>query len=671
VELSGGSDWPQLSDASAQLSWQGARWQALLSGGRSGSLRLAAATLDWDSLYRQPLRLHAHLDGEIADGLALLRAHPQLASWAPGLAAIELHGNTRLDLRLQLPLPVAANAPRLRLSARLDGVSLTAVPGLPPIEALRGVLTVAGGQLQRSTLSGRWLGGPLSLSVGERQALLAISGRGQLNAAEVLAAAHAPAQTPLSGSSEWSAQLTVPLDAAGEPVRWRLHADSNLSGIASALPEPLAKAPASAVPMHLSLQGEAQNAQLQLALGERLRAQARLTRSGDAWRIARGALLLGATTPLLPAAEVLTLDGHVAHLDLGACLGLWRQASADAALPDLEAHVSSDTLGVGARSFTAVTLNAFARRGAGSLELQSAQLAGTLRWPAHVSAAQPASVHLASFALAAPQEAWLAAALAGALAPASELRVDELTLQGQPLGTLTAQLGLANGEFTVRGLRLASASALSVASGGCVHGQCQASFMLDSHDAGETLAAFGLRREVSAAHARLQGELHWDGAAAAPLATLDGHLHMQLEDGSTALGDPASAPFALLAVPALLRGLNGTAAADAPLRFERLEADYVLSDGEARTAGLHFDGDAEILVRGRIGLSRRDYDAQAWVLKGEERLPETLRRLAATPRVAAAWLALRELFGAAASDPRYGALRLRGDWNRPIVGAAE
>jgi uncharacterized protein YhdP len=137
-------------------------------------------------------------------------------------------------------------------------------------------------------------------------------------------------------------------------------------------------------------------------------------------------------------------------------------------------------------------------------------------------------------------------------------------------------------------------------------------------------------------------------------------------------------PFALLAVPALVGGLNEPGAVVAPLawphrelRFASLEADFDLRDGEATTSNLHFDGDAEILMRGRTGLAARDYDQQVWILRGEERLPAPIRRFGATPRVAAAWLSLRDLLSGSGDSQRPAVLRLQGSWNDPIVVAAK
>jgi uncharacterized protein YhdP len=151
---------------------------------------------------------------------------------------------------------------------------------------------------------------------------------------------------------------------------------------------------------------------------------------------------------------------------------------------------------------------------------------------------------------------------------------------------------------------------------------------------------------------------------------------MQLVDGETrAAGATASAgEFALLGVPALVRGLGtATRAGLQPqLRFASLSADFSLHDGQAETSDLHCDGDAEILMRGRVGLSARNYDAEAWILSGEDRLPAAVRGLGPTPRVAALWMSLRELFtGSAAQRAGAAALRLQGTWDDPVVVSAD
>jgi len=149
---------------------------------------------------------------------------------------------------------------------------------------------------------------------------------------------------------------------------------------------------------------------------------------------------------------------------------------------------------------------------------------------------------------------------------------------------------------------------------------------------------------------------------------------MQLEEGATQAVPQSAAvtPLALLVVPALASGMAmESRAAPRALQFARLSADYEIEDGVANTANLYMDGDTEMLVRARIGLLSRDYDAEAFVLRGEERLPVPVRRLGPTPRVAALWLSLRDWLTGAAAGSAGTALRLRGAWNDPIVMPAE
>jgi uncharacterized protein YhdP len=368
------------------------------------------------------------------------------------------------------------------------------------------------------------------------------------------------------------------------------------------------------------------------------------------------------------------LDGRVSRLDLPACVALWRQAARDAALPTLRAHVSVTQLLAGARYFPEVSMTAEAIDGGGALQLRSAGLSGSARWGPVVDAGHPALVHFVRFNVTKPADAAFAAALAAALAPAARVAVDELQWQGRTVGTFGGTLAVGERALEASELRLTGGAADTYASAHCAESDCSISFRLESTNPAEALADFGFIPEVSASHAYFEGQLSWSPQAAAPLATLGGSLHMRLEDGTMgSAGDTAGVPFALLSVPALLAGLSPESTDLQPpaLRFSRFSADYQVRDGQAATPGLHFDGDAEILVRGRVGLSDGDYDEQAWILRGEDRLPAAVRRLGPSPRVAALWLSLRELFGANAAAPARAALRLRGPWSDPIVMPAE
>jgi uncharacterized protein YhdP len=259
-----------------------------------------------------------------------------------------------------------------------------------------------------------------------------------------------------------------------------------------------------------------------------------------------------------------------------------------------------------------------------------------------------------------------------------------LSWRGRSLGRLTADVTVQDNIVAVEGLRLVNGAHEGHGAMRCQTAmpQCRLSFRIDSSDASATLLDFGLAPELTAGFAAVVADLEWQPVAGQPwLAGLRGAVSLRLADGAlrsweAGPGDGESVqPFGLFAVPALVRGLDAPGSAGSPLtrergdlHFARLEADFEVHDGEAVTSNLHFDGDAEILMRGRTGLVSRDYDQQVWVLRGEERLPAAVRRFGATPRVAAAWLSLRDLFSGGGDRAR-AILRLQGTWDDPMVVA--
>jgi uncharacterized protein YhdP len=634
--------WSSVRDLDAQVTWQGGQVRARLSGAEAGTFRLESGAIEWN---RRMVHVSGRVAGAAQEALAWLLGHPELRQYAPRLESLDMRGNTLVDFDIRMPA-LAARAPdshavHSRFVAMLDGVRLRPVEGLPPISTLRGTLAVNDGHLQRSTLTGTWLGGPVVLTVSERRTgaagALAVSGHGLLNVGQALLAAGGDTAGlgAVSGTAEWNADFRQLPGAAGGASRWRARLDSSLVGLASRLPEPLAKTAAAALPLDVELTGTDAGGELHLSLGERLHAVATLAREGEFWQVARGALSLGASEPAQPSAPVVLLSGRVSRVDLPACVALWRGLAHNPGWPALHARLTAAELSVSGSVYSEVTLTADSAAGADTLRLDSPELAGDVRWPAGGGPAK--------------------------------LTIEDLKWQGRSLGRLTAALTVHGAStFEAADIHLSGASEEGHGALRCAAAACNLKFSLESGDAAATLASFGLRSDVSAAHARLEGELGWQPAGPQPaLATATGRLHIQLEDGATRAGEattPADTPFALLVVPALI------AATGSPeLRFASLTGDFTLADGQAVTSDLHFDGDAEILMRGRVGLLARDYDGQLWILKGEGQLPAAVRGFEPAPKIAALWLSLRSLVaGQAASLPRNG-LHLRGSWDEPVV----
>lgn len=642
--------WPDIHGLDAQIAWGGEQVRARVTSAQAGSFQLDAGAIEWNA---HTVHFSGRVTGAAQEALGWLRGHPQLSAYAPRVENLDMSGAALVDFDIRMPAATVGALPRpavhSRFAAVLDGVRLRPVEGLPPISALHGTLAFSEGNLQRSTLTGTWLGGPVAFTVGERRtgptagpAALAVSGHGLLNVEALLAATGAAVDAEsITGTAEWSADFRQLPGAGGELTRWRARLDSPLLGVASRLPEPLAKAAATSVPLHVELTGTDDAGELHLALGERLRAVAALARRGELWQIDRGALSLTASAPELPPAPGIVLTGRVSRLDLPACAAAWRTLAHRPGWPALHAQLGVAELDAFGSLYQEVSVTADSAGGADTLRLGSESLSAEVSWP---KATGPA-----------------------------KLTIEQLKWQGRSLGPITATLALGGARgFDADDIHLIGVGGEGHGTLHCDPAACNLRFSLESDDAGATLASFGLRSDVSGASGKLEGDLGWQWQSPLPaLATANGRLHIQLKDGTTraaaaAEDEPADAPFALLVVPALIAGTGSP-----ELRFASLSADFTLQGGQAVTSDLHLDGDAEILMRGRVGLLAHDYDGQLWVLRGEERLPATLRGLGPTPKIAALWLSLRGLIAGQGADRTHGVLRLRGTWDEPVVTTGE
>ncbi|MBS0417565.1 MAG: hypothetical protein JSR66_07610 [Proteobacteria bacterium] len=719
--LSGGDLWPDANGIDARVEWHGAQIQAVIEAGRAGPFQLASAKAQWGADGRSATRLTGHVNGRIEDAIAWVRSHPQLQEYAPDVGEVDAQGDASFDLNVTVPPEATAPAQlTARVSTFLDGATVEAVSGLPPLEGVTGAFVFDAGRLQRSALTASWLGGPVTLHVGERREkttrVLAVQAQGTLNAQQVATLANAP--DAADGSTDWSGELAYLQSEGSRSPRWRMRADSNLLGVVSSLPEPFAKRSVAAVPVHLEVVGANDSAQLRASFGDRMRSVLALKRKpAVGWTVDRGSVRLDSGLPVLPSEHVVLVRGRVSRLDLPAYAVAWQRLRQDA-LPPIRAQVVADQMLIGDHHYDEVALQAERTSAGSNLLLDSAAVAGIVRWPSPERAAhslavlsepQPAELHFTRLSLPEGTLPGDGVGVIAAFAPSASLAVDDLSWRGRSLGRLTATMTSANKVVSVEGARLTNG--VHDARGG-LHCQtamptCRLTFTVESTDAAATLEDFGFTPDLAASAASLNGEVEWHPAVGQSwLAGVQGTLSMRLADGSlrkapvadsgalrTAAvadadamrqGDVAEGgalrpqPFALLAVPALVTALDAPGAAGSsltkeqqPLHFDHLEADFDLNDGQATTSDLHFDGDAEILMRGRIGIVSRDYDQQVWLLRGEERLPAAVRRFGATPRVAAAWLSLRDLFSSGESQDRSRAvLRLQGSWDDPMVVTA-
>jgi uncharacterized protein YhdP len=688
--LEGGDSWPAISGLDAHLEWRGIEWRASVARASAGPFQLLGLNAAWRSDAAGGMRCSGQAEGRIEDVLEWLRGQPQLDGYQLAKGDFAAQGDAIFALDAFVPRGAKSgnDNPRVHITAQLDGAAITLASQIPPLEAVRGTLTFDGGRLQRSMLTAAWLGGPVALRVAERRAGdawgLTVQAQGTLEARQLATVAATDLGTlDVAGRTSWRGDLAFTPATGTRPVSWHAQADTALIGITSRLPAPLAKQGPAPAPVHIEIDGAADSALVHLSLADTLRGVLALREDPRGWRPAGGDLRFGgAPAQDAPSGRIEVL-GRLPRVDLAPWIIAWRGFAASAMALPLRTHLTIDELLLAGHSYRGVAVAGKQDDDGLELTLDGASLQGSLTWPAHP---QPGSLVEARFdSLQMPPfgAAVDFAPLLAALGPVAQLEIQKIMQQDHVLGRLSTRLELKDHDLTIDPLTLEGARDELWAALHCSFaGPCRLRFALDTRDAATTLRDFGLRADLQAERGSLTGELEWPLSAAQSsprqwLTSVRGRVRLALADGAAqAAGSRPGSPFAIVAVPELLRDppaslrIGESDAEGRELKFARVGGEFDIRDGSAYTSDLHFDGDAEILMSGRTGLVDQDYDYQALILRGEDRLPAAVRRFAAVPKVAAAWMALRELVAGSEPDPSRLQLRLQGSWQAPTITAA-
>ncbi len=678
AKLTGDDAWPDAEAVKAELQWNGPRMRINVDTARAGVFQVSNATAQWSTDDSRATRINGHATGRLESVLPWLNARKDLHQYVPHLQEVAARGDAAFDFDVSVPVK-AGSRPSVRIVTALDAARLRVASSLPAIEGMRGTIAFEGGKLQRSTISAKWLGGPVTLRLSERKergaTAIAVQAQGLLNARQLLALSTLGDTREVSGEAPWSGEFSY------VPTGWQGRADANFAGVTSNLPQPLQKSNGTAMTVRIEASGAGDEAVLRVGAADRLRTIFALeSASGSDWRVDRGTIRLGGGTASLPDEAGISVQGKVNRLDLPAYVSLWQRVRREAGTPPVTLALETDELVVAGRSYADVKLQAFTADGVPELQVESPSVDGVIRWPSRRDSDSPVDIRFARLNVPERTESNPVTEALGALGENATIFIDEFAWHGRSLGRLSAKVVTREDRVHLDDVRIAGGNHDARGSMDCDDrmSNCRVRFELETDDAAATLTMFGFRPDVRANQALVSANVEWSPQSESPfLEAATGRVNLRLSDGATRISDSGPVrPFALLTVPALLHGIARPPGSDAStqpvsapreLAFRRLEAAFDLRDGQARTSDLHFDGDAEILIRGRTGLLARDYDHTAFILRGEERIPAAVRRLGAAPKVAAAWMTLRDLLRGDSSDPTRIVLHLRGSWSDPIV----
>jgi len=667
--------------------------------------------------------------GTLAEALAVVNRSAVGALMGNALARSSVSGSAAYKVNLQIPLEDPAKT-AMQGSLLLAGNDFQYSPDSPRMARVRGTLgftdnSINLGGLQASALGGdmrldgtlqfsdaAWEGGKNRVRV---QGTLTSQG---LKESKDLAS-WAAAIAWFEGQTAYSADLGW---RAGAP---QIQISSDLQGMALALPAPLGKTAASALPLRLDwTSGEAgpkasqRNDSIRLSLGRVAQVLLLRDTSGAEARLLRGAVALGDgadAPPALPA-QGLQLQVDTAVLDVEQWTRVINplvpaaDAKAGGESPYLPTafKLQAKQLLWGGRQWDRLTASGRREGAVWRSDVDAAQLAGKLEFGPASSSVNSGSRLIARLsrltleANAANEVQTLLDAPATSL-PALDVVVDALEMYGKKLGRLQVtavnvgagtgkaewrlqqlQLTVPEATFSASGVwgSVSSASAPAANTGSQAQGparklgadsrRTELNFKLDIADSGALLARFGMANVLRAGGGKIEGTVGW---AAPPLnldyPSLSGRFNLDMGKGQFLRADPGAARLlGVLSLQSLPRRLllDFRDVFSDGFEFNYVRGDVGMEQGIARSDNLQMKGAlATVVMDGSTDIARETQKIKVLVIPELDTGAATLLTALANPIAGLYALVASTLLRQPIQDASTQELLVEGTWQVPKV----
>ena len=563
-------DWPRIEDIQARLLFRGKAMEITSTQARIYGVALSPVKAVIPDLihHEEVLNVEGDASGPVQDFIRYANFSPVGERLRGFTDALDGSGSMKLALKLRVPLRHSHDT---TLSGRLSFLGNTLFPAsLPRLDQVRGNLDFTGSSIQAKNLTAQFLGGPLRIDTVTRNGQVQILAQGQATATG-LAPWLGPAWGKhLRGQTRWNGQID--LDSMGERIR----IDSDLAGLRSSLPAPLAKLDAERLPFSVTSQPQGDGQLHAVRLGQTVSAVWRSTAAND---FERGEIRFGGPAEI-PAEPGLKLSGSGHNLDISGWMALLPEGG-DRALPLSGIDLGFDALDLMGRRYLDVRLQGRVRNGVLRTQVTGRGLNGTLTYRSASASALTGDSPRNGSAPMGPQSARVsvqfkqltipAAAPATGVAspmnmkaadfPVLDMTVEDFRLEERSLGRLEATAHGAPQGLVIDSLQLSHADSVLRMSGLWRDGapsETRADLSLTVLDASQFLARFGYPDTLKRGRAEIQGNATWVGSPADfAFDTLAGQLDFKASAGQFLMINPGAGKLlGVLSLQSLPRRLN-------------------------------------------------------------------------------------------------------------------
>lgn len=673
--------WPRIEDLDAEVVFDGLGMYSVRNSGRIGKLRLGDFEVRIEDLRKGLLSLQGSTQSGLDTVFDFLRTTPVADTLGDTLRRVTAGGPVSAGLHLVLPIPQPHD---YRLDMRFDvhdgRLGLQQVP--VDLKKLRGHLELQNTRLSATGLQGVMLGAPVQVELRPGEAGAAISHvavfSGSTPVTRVGATFSLPLREYFSGQLDWQAEVRVPAVQAGIPLSMTLRSD--LNGVASTLPPPLAKSIGQAWPAVLELSFPKENV-IDIAghLQPPLAWAARLVAAKDGWRVARGALHAGGLEARLPAADGVALSGRVGDVWLSDWLALGDGKTGGRRLEEIyrEASLQIGRLIVAGQVFPEVGLSVRREPAHWAIAVNSANAEGNITVPFGLD---KEALQLDMRRL------WLLESLSEGRGdpdprhlPAAGIHIADAALGKRHLGRLDMTVvktadGLEAPHIVSQGrsFRLEGEGAWRVAAAGSPGQSTSLRMELEGSDVADLLGELGFDPVLTGKKARLSSDLLWSGGPAADfLNRASGRISIGFESGQVLDIEPGSGRIlGLLSVMALPRrlALDFRDVFNKGLAYDAIAGDFRVGAGSAYTCNLGLTGPAaDIAIIGRTDFAHEDYDQLAVVRPQVSNVLTVGGAVLGGPVGGVTMLLISQLFRKPLGTLGESYYRVSGSWDKPEV----
>ena len=622
-----GESWPSVKDVEAQLLFERNRMEitgrsAAILGTRVENLRIAIPDI---GLPQPQLVVTGQAEGTLSEFLKYVAASPVRGMTGGLMDGMAGSGRGRLGVKMEMPLG-DPDKTRIAGDFRFSASSFTAHPRLPPIERAAGAVAFTESSLQMTEGRGRLFGGGLSVSGGSKpDGGVEFVARGEASVAALQALTEHPVKRHFSGAAPYTATLQL------KEGRGRVSIESNLRGVASTLPPPLAKSAPDALPLRVELvPAEAGRDRMSVHLGSLLHAELLRRAEGDAMQVQRAAVWFAPQAGQqvrLPERPGVLVYGPLARLDADRWLAALETPAAETrpapdsttappggagmALP-VSLDVRIGELDLYGKRFHSLALRAAVDPAGWSATVQSAELAGELTYRKEKGGQLVA--RLASLSIATDVPGAGAGRRDGRLSelPAIDLVAERFTLNEKQLGRVEIVAEPEAPNWRIHKLAIANPDGALSGKGLWRTGPAQYTALnveLDAADGGKLLARLGYPDVVRGSRARMQASLTWSGdPVSIDYPSLSGDLQLQADDGQFLEIDPGVGKLlSVMSLQALPRrlSLDFRDVFSKGFQFDRVRASAQVEKGVMTLKDFGMRGSAaEVEMGGQVDLAR-------------------------------------------------------------------